>query len=115
MTTAQEARDQAEQVTAYQCEACGALSEEEAGPLYECGECGTQFNRETSYNFNHQCPNCDNHKFSSKIAAQSCYECNEGEVSEVEAFRCTICGDDELLEGEDALNEHIADYHTDEE
>lgn len=75
----------------YKCESCDAMSEEVGPALYECNECGTIFNRNNSANDNHQCPQCN--KFASKIADESCAECNEGEVTEEWAIQCS-CHDD---------------------
>lgn len=67
---------------AYLCDDCGAVVSEddgsECGPLYECPECGTRFNRDNSANDNHQCPECN--KFSSRVADHCCPECEEGEL-----------------------------------
>lgn len=84
-----------ELIPAFLCDECEAISEEAGGTLYECAEDG-KFNRETSFNDNHQCPEC--RKFSAKVAEQSCIECNAGEVREIDAFLCPQC--DHLVEVE---------------
>lgn len=73
---------------AYRCESCDRIHEvaecQDAGPLYECGECGTIFNRANSANDNHQCPDCN--KFATKLTEVSCpEECSE-ELEEVEVI-----------------------------
>lgn len=72
----------------YSCEEHIA-GEDVSSPLYECGNCGTQFTRDTSANDNHQCPDCN--KFGSKVADQGCPECNEGELTEFEGWFCADC------------------------
>ncbi len=69
----------------FQCDSCGATfqDEMEAVSLYECAECGTRFTRDTSANNNHQCPDCN--KFAGKVSDYGCPECNEGELSELQA------------------------------
>lgn len=80
-----------ELVTAYECAECGEVSEDvEESPLYECGECGTKYNRDNSADgSSHRCPDCN--KFGSKLATRHCAECSEGEVEEVERWRCNEC------------------------
>ena len=73
-----------------ECEAV-VLEGDEGPALYECGDCGIKFNRDGSYNDNHQCPDC--RKFSMKLADESCPECGQGELEDVVA--CTDCGLDE--------------------
>ena len=91
-------------VSAYYCSGCETLSEEVAGPLYECGSCGTIFNRENSADgSSHRCPDCG--KFGAKQADESCAECNEGEIEEVTAYPCPVCED--LVKGED-VESHAA-------
>ena len=83
--------------TAYHCQDCDALSEEcQQVALYECGECGTKFNRENGLGrHGNMCPECRN-KFGTKLADRHCAECGEGEVEEVEAFRCPCPNCDEV-------------------
>lgn len=69
----------------WECNECSRLSEEVAGPIFECDEDGV-FNVELS-NSTNQCPTCK--KFAKKVGEQSCAECNEGEVSQVTAITCT--------------------------
>jgi len=70
----------------YKCQDCEAIinpDEQDVDiTLYECGQCGTRFNRDISYADNHQCPDCL--KFSSKVAEMSCPECQAGELDEIE-------------------------------
>lgn len=72
---------------AYLCQECGAISENCAGALYECGECSGRFNIDD--HGNHRCEDCG--KFASKVAPESCEECGEGEVEEIEAYECPSC------------------------
>ena len=71
---------------AYKCESCEAISDDAGPALYECGDCGSVFNRDNGNGAGHQCPNCN--KFASKVADQSCANCEEGEVEEIEAIQC---------------------------
>lgn len=68
----------------FECSECGEQFEtlEEAITLYECGDCGVTFSRENSANDNHQCPDC--FKFGSVLTKQGCPECQEGELEEGE-------------------------------
>lgn len=83
------------------CEACeAAVDPEEEGPaLYECGSCGTTFNRDGSADGDSsRCPDCL--KFSAKVGDASCPECGEGPLGEEEQrWECPECG--ELHETED--------------
>ena len=81
--------------TVYRCLDCEAVSEEAAGPLYECVNCSASFNRENSANDNHQCPTC--YKFASKEADISCTECGAGEVEEYQGFQCSCHGEWHIL------------------
>jgi DNA-directed RNA polymerase subunit RPC12/RpoP/phage FluMu protein Com len=85
-----------EKITAYKCLSCDTISEDcEDEPLYECGSCGTNFLRSNSDDGDsHRCPNC--HKFGSKIADQACTSCQEGEVEEIQAIKCSVC--EEIME-----------------
>lgn len=82
-----------ELTTAYRCDECDKVSDEEeaneGGQVYECGNCGTRFNRSGSANDNHQCPDCN--KFGAKCEdgeqGKSCPDCM-GTVTEVEVFAC---------------------------
>ena len=89
--TTQDTKDQVETIKAYYCESCDIFMEETGGNLYECGDCGTMFTRETSKNDNHQCPDCN--KFSGKTGDEACSECQESPVEEVMAFSCDKCGE----------------------
>jgi hypothetical protein len=95
---------EAQTETRYRCAECDHVSEEHAGPLYECGGCGKVFNRQSSNNDNHQCPDC--YKMAAKIAEESCGECDEGEATEEEVAICPVC--DELVPLED-IEQHILD------
>ena len=87
------------------CLSCDAISEEGSGePLYECGSCGTIFNRNQSTYGNHQCPDCN--KFASKLASDSCSECEEGEIEDIRAEYCEECS--EWFEEGTASCEHLA-------
>jgi peptide subunit release factor 1 (eRF1) len=64
----------------YKCEGCDELvsveDAEEAGPLYECGSCGTTFNKENSQDGDsNRCPDCG--LFSGKIADHCCPDCED--------------------------------------
>lgn len=81
-------------------------SEDDLGPaLYECGECGTIFNRDNSANNNHQCPQCN--KFGSKLDAHSCPECEGAEVEEVDVIECSECGEFFADDDGEAFGRHI--------
>jgi len=88
-----------ERFEGYVCESCEAHVDEDdiESALYECGNCSTVFTRESSANYNHQCPQC--HKFGSKIADKGCPECNEGELTEFKGWACTVC--DTYFEGDE--------------
>lgn len=89
--------DPSETIKAYLCQDCGHLSEE-ANPaaLYECGNCGTVFNRDNSADQDsNKCPDCN--KFSSKLAEECCDSCEQGIVEEVQAVR-NADGELEMLE-----------------
>lgn len=77
-------------VTVYTCSECDHIDENCAGPLYECGSCGSKFNADKSRHGSHQCE-CG--KFASKEAERSCVECGEGEVEEAQGFQC-VCHDE---------------------
>jgi hypothetical protein len=69
---------------AWICNGCGALTDadagQEAGPLYECGSCGTRFTREGSADGEgHRCPDCG--KFGAKLEDHCCPECDEDGLS----------------------------------
>ena len=72
------------QPDAYICDKCEALvtvdDAEECSPLYECGECGSRYNRDNSADGeSHRCPDCG--KFGAKVADKCCPECEDGELS----------------------------------
>lgn len=95
-----------DQIAAYKCEECGALAEDTAGPIYECGECGERYNRDNSADgTSHRCPACG--KFGARVADWSCQECGQGEVEEADAYSCSVCG--EIVEGDD-MEEHARDH-----
>ena len=77
--------------TVYKCEECDTVSEEAGPALYECNDCGNIFNRDMGEGQGHQCPQC--HKFASKIADQSCNDCQAGAVNETKAIQCS-CHDE---------------------
>jgi len=87
------------------CLACGQIMEEGSGePLYECA-CGTIFNR--TQTGSHQCPDCS--KFASKLADDSCSECEGGEIEDVTADYCEECDEwYELLfeDGKEVPHQH---------
>ncbi len=91
----------------YKCMECQEVSGEPGdGPLYECGDCGTKFTRNTSADgSSHRCPDCN--RFSSRAADLSCGECEEGEVEEVVILECDVCGD-EVAEDDEA--EHAFEH-----
>lgn len=78
--------DGLEILNGHKCESCDEILEEGSAievPLYECGSCGTIFNRDNSADGDsHRCPDCN--KFGSKVSDTSCSECQEGEVIEIE-------------------------------
>ena len=52
-------------------------------PWYECENCGEEFNRDMTANYNHQCPSCN--KFAGRSETERCGECqNELEERVVE-------------------------------
>ena len=75
---------------AFRCEECSHTSEENGGPLYECGSCGTKFNKDSSANEGNLC-SCG--KFSSKTGELSCEECNEAPVVATLLVECAHCGE----------------------
>lgn len=76
--------------TFYKCTECGEIAEDYAEKLYECNDCGTIFTRDNSADGgSHQCPDCN--RFASKIADMACTSCEEGEVTEVQAYPCQAC------------------------
>ena len=86
-----------QEVVAYKCQECEAISEEVGETLYECLSCGTTFTKDNSADgVSHRCPDCN--KFASKRADKSCIECSEGEVDDIGAYSCPVC--DELYEEE---------------
>ena len=76
----------------YQCDSCEHVfyDYDSYSPLYECGECGTVFNRDNSFDGSgHNCPDCG--KFGSRIDDVSCPECGE-QCSELESWwECEEC------------------------
>lgn len=73
---------------AYRCSECEEVSAETSGePLYECGECGSKEKGDEG----RRCGDCN--KFRSKLADDSCAECDEGEVEETEVIECPQCGE----------------------
>lgn len=93
----------AEVAVRYECEACGAISEEVlAVPLYECPDCYTIYNRDQTERGDHRCPDCN--RFGRKIADRTCAACDEGVVEEMRVAICPICDEDVEL---DELRDHI--------
>lgn len=80
---------EAKPAEAKRCAECGTLCDDDTdgGPLYECGECGHRFNREAAGG--NRCPECS--RFGSRIADESCPECEAGELESSEAHQCTHC------------------------
>jgi hypothetical protein len=77
--------------TRYQCEACEAVCDEpDPIALYECGNCGTIFNRDDSADgCSHKCPDCN--KFASKLGDVSCPDCGKGPVEDDTGPYCEVC------------------------
>lgn len=100
-----------EAVKIYICQSCEEIIPEdradEAGPLYECGDCGTQFTRANSANDNHQCPDCN--KFASKLADRACPDCEEGALDEQDGFSCGEC---EALFTADELRRALGEHEA---
>lgn len=93
---------------AWACTSCGFIAEESGGPLYECGGCGTQFNRDTSHDgCSHRCPDCG--KFAGRIADHSCPDCCMAEAEGIEAVQCPECCEEVDVE---TWEDHWADYHA---
>jgi len=81
---------QIETIQAYKCVECLEISEKAGERLYECRDCGTLFTRANSADgMSHRCPDCN--RFSSKVADQSCLDCQEGEVEKITAYKCPVC------------------------
>src|SRR5262249_9132031 len=59
----------AEVIDAYRCIECDTISDEHAGSLYECSNCGNVFTVETSPDGSHRCE-CG--RFGAKIADTAC-------------------------------------------
>ena len=79
---------------AFRCEDCDHTSEDNGGPLYECGSCGTKFNKSSSANEGNLC-SCG--KFSSKTGELSCEECNEAAVVATQLIVCADCGENHSM------------------
>ena len=89
-------------VKGWGCESCEFTIQDPAdnddiSPLYECGNCGTTFNRANSANDNHQCPNCN--KFGAKVAEYCCPDCESVELEEIDILVCGGC--DEVVRVDD--------------
>ena len=70
----------------WKCQECDEVTEnvDELITLYECGNCGTIFSKEDSYDgCSHKCPDCG--KFSSKLTEEGCPECQQGVCEEYTA------------------------------
>lgn len=79
-----------EEVEVYYCPECSTLSRESGGPLYECDDCGSRFNRMGSADgHTHRCPDCS--KFGRRVAQMSCAECDKGELEPIAAVECPTC------------------------
>jgi DNA-directed RNA polymerase subunit RPC12/RpoP len=69
-------------IEAYKCTDCEmvfAFGDEGDSPLYECGECGSRYNRDMSADGNsNRCPDCN--LFGARVAWHSCLDCGEGEL-----------------------------------
>lgn len=75
---------------AWSCGDCNTICEESAGPLYQCGNCQIEFNRDSSSDgSSHRCPDCN--KFSARIADNSCPDCSVCEVYSIKAIECPKC------------------------
>lgn len=73
----------------WKCQECEHYDSDVGPALYECSSCGEVFNRDNSADGNHKCPSCG--KFGAKRAPESCVECEQGEVEQVEAYYCEEC------------------------
>lgn len=82
------------QVAAFRCEECHDLCLEDDinddDALYECSSCGNTFNRESTENNDHRCPECN--KFGARQEGRVCPNCSEGVVEPVIAWACPKCG-----------------------
>lgn len=65
--------------TAYRCNECDAISEDNCGPVYGCGNCG-------NISDERRCDLCN--RFKAKLSDIGCAECCAGEVEEVQAITC---------------------------
>lgn len=76
-------------ISVWRCNDCDTIHDSEAvesaGPLYECGDCGTTFTRDNSADgMSNRCSDCN--KFAGKLTDVSCPEGCESELEELEAF-----------------------------
>ena len=91
-------------VKAYQCEeGCDLTEDRPEGPLYECGECSTQFTKQSSPDGNHRCE-CG--RFASRLYDLGCDQCEGGEVTEIDAINCPGCNE---LVDVDEWEAHLTD------
>jgi len=80
-----------EEVEAWECQDCEHIDVETSGlPLWECRNCG-QFAAGTN-----RCPECG--LFSSKVADDSCVQCDGGMVVGVRAWMCLHCNSIHMTE-----------------
>lgn len=89
-----------EVIDAYRCLECGAITEESAGSLYECGRCGTIYTQEGSADgASNRCPT-DN-IFGAKLSDDGCPECGQGEMEQVRAVMLNGGNDLIVVEGDE--------------
>jgi DNA-directed RNA polymerase subunit RPC12/RpoP len=87
------------EVSAWDCEDGCDLQEDNGGVLYECGDCGTRYNRDNSADGgSHRCPDCN--KFGAKTGETACIECGSAAANETAALQCDECS--ELVTPDDA-------------
>lgn len=79
-----------EEVEAYKCLECGEIRDESGPVLYECTECGQKFSKDNGLGMGNICPDCCN-KFGSRVADESCVECETGEVEIITVYQCCSC------------------------
>lgn len=85
-------RGDAETVLVYTCAGgCDPTTDEPESPLYECGQCGTSFNRDGSADgAGSRCPDCN--RFAARVADLACADCGEAEATEADGWVCGACG-----------------------
>lgn len=86
-----ETKPEPEKVDGWYCPSCekGWEDSDELEPIYECGSCGSIFNRDNSADGgSNRCPDCN--KFAAKLYDHGCPDCGDIE-----------CEEGEIVKGED--------------